>query len=376
MKLIIYFLFVLLLISGCSKKPQVPQKPAESGKVLFNDLPQTRLIKSDFNQLPNWSEENYKLALESFVNSCRSSKTQNIYQQLCKQATDSQDPKDFLQSEFIPYEIKKEAGINDGILTGYYEPELKGSLLKTSKFKYPIYETPDDLINVDLSSIYPELKNYRLRGRLQGNKLIPYYTRKEESLRPVNARIICYTDSKVDLFFLEIQGSGRVTLQDGQTIFVGYDNQNGHAYRSIGKYLVQIKAFKSEQVSLQSIKDWLIQHPERMDEVLNYNKSLVYFRKKAQAASGALGLCLTPKRSIAVDRRYIPLGSMLYLSAKIKNENVSKVVMAEDTGGAIKGAVRADFFTGYGEEARDIASGLKSPLKLWILLPKNKKEIM
>jgi membrane-bound lytic murein transglycosylase A len=172
---------------------------------------------------------------------------------------------------------------------------------------------------------------------------------------------------------LEIQGSGRVRLRNGETIFLGYDNQNGHRYRAIGRYLVKIRALKYEEVSLQSIRAWLDKHPKRVDEVLNYNKSVVYFKQTHQSACGALGVCLTPKRSIAVDRRYIPLGSMLYLNADIKDKNVSKIVVAQDTGGAIKGAIRADMFLGFGKEARNIAGKLKSPLKLWILLPKTKK---
>jgi len=407
MELITYFLLILLLISGCSKGPQMPcevkeldthvaitvqngsvsengicyelnttDKNDSQARVLFNDLPKTHLLKSDFNQLPNWNKEDYTLALEAFINSCRSKSTQSIYEELCAKAVDSQNPKIFLQNKFIPYEIKREDANEDGLLTGYYEPQLNGSLVKTSKFKYPIYETPEDLISVDLSSIYPDLKNYRLRGRVQGKKLIPYYTRKETKSEHIPSRVICYTDSKLDLFFLEIQGSGRVVLRDGTNIFIGYDNQNGHKYRAIGQYLVKIHALKYEDVSLQSIRAWLLKHPKRIDEVLNYNKSVVYFKQTQQSASGALGLCLTPKRSIAVDRSYIPLGSMLYLSADIKDKLVSKVVVAQDTGGAIKGALRADMFFGYGKEARDTAGELKSLLKLWILLPKNKKEVI
>jgi membrane-bound lytic murein transglycosylase A len=129
-----------------------------------------------------------------------------------------------------------------------------------------------------------------------------------------------------------------------------------------------------EKISLQTIRTWFKENPSRVDEVLNYNKSMVFFRQKETAASGSLGVVLTPKRSIAVDRNYIPLGSMLYLSADTKKESVNRVVMAQDTGGAIKGCVRADMFLGYGEEAAEIAGELKAPLKLWILLPKDAKE--
>lgn len=171
-----------------------------------------------------------------------------------------------------------------------------------------------------------------------------------------------------------MQGSGRALLDDGREMFVGYENQNGHKYKAIGKYLVKIGALRVEEVSLQSIRAWLEKHPSRIDEVLNYNESMVFFQKRNQGATGALGVALTPKRSVAIDRRYIPLGSMLYLDAAFKDRSLNRVVFAQDTGGAIKGSLRADLFLGTGEEALEIAGYLKSPLKLWILLPKESQE--
>jgi membrane-bound lytic murein transglycosylase A len=362
MKPIIYLLLIVLLIVGCSKEP----------KILFTALPETYLLKSNFDALPNWDKEDYASALNSFVNSCRTASTQKIYKDLCLKAKDTQNAKDFLQQEFEPYKIKSQEGEDTGLLTGYYEPQLRASLKKHGVYQYPIYNTPRDLITVDLSSIYPALKNYRLRGRIEGNKLIPYYTREETLSKQIDAEIICYSDSKLDIFFLEIQGSGRVTLDTGETMFIGFDNQNGHPYRAIGRYLVAQKELALQDVSLQNIKKWLIAHPDRVDEVLNYNESVVYFKQRDKAASGSLGLELTAERSIAVDRKYIPLGSMLYLNATLEKGSISKVVLAQDTGGAIKGAVRADMFFGYGEEAMNFAGELKAPLNLWILLPKNR----
>ena len=353
----------------CDSSLEKKYKP----KIMFKSLPKTHLLRSTFDELPNWHKENYEEALNNFLNSCKSNKTKKIYKRICRQAEYSKDAKLFIQKKFLPYKINTRSGKEEGLLTGYYEPEIRGSLRKTKTYKYPIHETPEDLIVVDLSSIYPHLKNYRLRGKLEGNKLVPYDTRKQSSSKHVPSKVICYTDSKIDLFFLEIQGSGRVKLTNGKTMYLGYDNQNGHRYRAIGKYLVRIGALKLEEVSLQSIRAWLSKNPSRVNEVLNYNKSVVYFKEREQPASGSLGLCLTPARSIAVDRRYIPLGSMLYLNADIKDETVSKIVLAQDTGGAIKGAIRADMFLGCGSEARNIAGELKSPLELWILLPKNKK---
>lgn len=407
MKSIIYIIFIILLFGGCTKEPivecltecRVPtvkqnitlqvsdenitfpiadenmsEIQKANARILFDELPKTYLLKSSFEDLPNWENENYILALNSFINSCRSLNTQALYKNLCQKAKEANDPKAFLLGEFDPYKINTQDGKEEGLLTGYYEPHLHGSLTKSQKFQYPIYKTPNDLIEVDLSSIYPSLKNYRLRGRLEGNRVIPYYSREELKSKNVSADVICYVDSKIDLFFLEIQGSGRILLENNKTLYVGYANQNGHRYRAIGRYLVKIRALGLAEVSLQSIRKWLEENPSRVDEVLNYNKSVVYFNQKNDPASGSLGLELTPKRSVAVDRNYIPLGSMLYLDASLSNHSISNIVLAEDTGGAIKGAIRADIFLGFGNEAMNMAGELKAPLKLWILLPKDKKE--
>lgn len=363
MKYILFVYIFILLFSGCAKKPQI----------MFDSLGTTHLKKSSFSQLPDWKSENHDEVLDNFIKSCETPKTKKIYKEVCAKAQNYDDSQSFIETEFYPYKIYTKDSRQKGLLTGYYEPLLKGSLFQDSQYKYPIYKTPKDLIIVDLSSIYPDLKNYRLRGKIEGNKLVPYEKREERDSQNNSSEVICYTDSKIDLFFLEVQGSGRVLLENGNTLFISYDNQNGHKYSSIGKYLVKIGALKLEEVSLQTIRAWLEEHPDRVDEVLNYNDSVVYFKESNQAATGSLGICLTPQRSIAVDRRYIPLGSMLYLNTKIKDKDVSRMVLAQDTGGAIKGAIRADMFLGYGEEAMEIAGELKSDLELWILLPKNKK---
>lgn len=354
------FLTAILLFLGCSKEPHVT----------FSNMPDTQLQKGDFEHLPNWHQEDYATALVSFVESCKTAKTKEIYGSLCERALDAKDAKEFLIENFAPYKISQPNGVEDGLLTGYYEPELKGSLTKKEPYVHPIYKTPKDLVVVDLGEQYPELKSYRLRGKIVGNRLVPYHDRESVASNEIDAEVICYTDSKIDLFFLEVQGSGRVTLDDGSTLFIGYDNQNGYQYSSIGKYLVSIGEIPLSEISLQSIKAWLDKNPSRMDEVLNYNKSMVFFRQKDKPASGSLGVVLTPKRSIAVDRKYIPLGSMLYISASTNEISFNHLAMAQDTGGAIKGSVRADIFMGYGEEAKAVAGELKAPLSLWILMPK------
>ena len=360
MKLSIYIILIVTLFFGCSKKPQI----------LFDSLPNTYLYENSFENLPNFENENFEDVLRNFKNNCRTKKSKKIYGSLCQKAKSFNNAKEFIVTNFSPFMISTKESETTGLLTGYYEASLRASVKKTKKYKYPIYETPQDLIIVDLSSIYPALKKYRLRGRVKGNRLVPYDTRAQSKKRVVNSNIICYCDSKIDRFFLEIQGSGRVKLDNGKNMFIGYDNQNGHKYKAIGRYLVKIGALKLEDVSLQSIKAWLKKNPKRVDEVLNYNQSLVYFKERNQGATGALGLELTPKRSVAVDRSFIPLGSMLYLSADVDETNESRVVFAQDTGGAIKGAVRADFFLGSGDTAMQSAGRLKADLKLWVLMPK------
>lgn len=357
----IYIIFLLsFLFFGCSKEP----------KIAFDSLPLTQLKESEFEDLPEWEHENHDEVLHSFMNNCSAKKSVEIYKDLCRQTTTISDAKTFLENNFSPYYILPEADQEERIMTGYFEPELQGSLKKTQRFKYPIYKTPKDLVVVDLASVYPDLKQYRLRGRLDGSRVVPYYAREELDNLDINAEVICYCESKIDRFFLEVQGSGRVKLDSGETIYIGYDNQNGRKYSSIGKYLVNSGELTQEEVSLQSIRAWFEKNPSRVDEVLNHNASLVFFKQREKPASGSLGLVLTPLRSIAVDKRYIPLGSMLYLASSDKKNNYKRVVFAQDTGGAIKGALRADMFLGFGNEAGEIAGELKAPLKLWILLPK------
>lgn len=370
MKVIIVSTFFLLFFYGCSQKQEVKIPQA----------PNTLLIQGSYEDLAGWESEEYSEVLQVFQESCKSSKTKKLYAKSCQKASYVSDAKRFLQEEFTPYKIVSNKGEESGLLTGYYEPYLHASLQKSEKYSHPIYAKPKDLVSVDLSSIYPELKHYRLRGRLEGDKLVPYYTRQKSKEFGLDAEVICYTDSKIDRFFLEIQGSGRVLLDDNSSMFIGFSNQNGHKYRAIGRYLVSIGALSLEEVSLQSIRAWLEENPSRQDEVLNYNNSMVFFEQRNQGATGSLGLELTPKRSVAVDRRFIPLGSMLYLEALPQEESAreqksfERVVFAQDTGGAIKGSLRADLFLGSGDEALDIAGHLKAPLKLWILLPNEERE--
>jgi len=354
----------MMLFFGCTKKREV----------IVAKLPNTQLTPTTFDKLPDFYEDNFDEVMKLFRQDCKTKQATYIYEGLCKEAKNVTQSKAFIIKNFSPFIINNEKDDNTGLLTGYYEAQINASYTQSQRYKYPIYATPKDLVTVDLSTVYPELKHYNLRGRLKGNKLIPYYSREESKLYDINASVLCYCDSQIDKFFLEIQGSGVAHLDDGSLINLRYSNRNGQKYRSIGKYLVTHGEMQANEVSLQSIKKWLIAHPSRVDEVLNYNKSLIFFSKTKQGITGALGLELTPKRSIAVDKRYISLGSMLYLHANLNSSMINKIVFAQDTGSAIKGEVRADLFVGGGNEALKLAGHLKAPLKLWIILPKNIKK--
>jgi membrane-bound lytic murein transglycosylase A len=362
MKIVIITLTLLLLFISCSQEP----------KLRIKELPHTELQPTTYDALPAFYDENFDEILDHFRKNCQSKKVFAIYLDLCNEAQRADDAKEFITDNFEPYRILSNKEENRGTLTGYYEAKINASYTKNERYRYPIYATPKDLVTVDLSRIYPELKHYRLRGRLLGNRVVPYYTRGEAKGSDLNATVLCYCDSPVDKFFLEVQGSGVAKFDDNSSIYLGYDNQNGHKYRSIGRYLVKRGDLKLEEVSLQSIKKWLEEHPEDIDEVLNYNDSMVFFSKREQGATGALGVELTPMRSVAVDRKYIGLGSMLYLSADLKDRSINRVVFAEDTGGAIKGSVRADLFVGSTDAALELAGKLNAPLTLWLFLPKKR----
>jgi peptidoglycan lytic transglycosylase A len=243
----------------------------------------------------------------------------------------------------------------------------------------PLYAPPPDLLTVDLASLYPELKGKRVRGRLQGNKVVPYYTRAELPANPaLHGDEIVWLDNSFDGLMLEVQGSGRVQLPDGTTIRLQYADQNGQPYHSVGRYLVQIGALTVEQATIPGIRAWLLAHPERLQEVLDANPSVVFFSEAPLGdpnlgPKGAQGVALTPGRSIAVDPAWVPLGTPVFLATTFPDTGLplQKLVIAQDTGGAISGAPRADYFCGTGPQASDLAGRMRQQGSLWLLWPRD-----
>lgn len=282
------------------------------------------------------------------------------------------DSKEFFFNNFTPYKLYNSNHTDKGLLTGYYESTLYGSHTKTQRYKYPIYAIPDDIYTIDLSSIYPELSQYRLRGRIEGSKIVPYYSRDEiEKFDDTKYEVLAYVDDDIELFFLHIQGSGKIIFEDGSVVNVGYGMQNGHKYYAIGRELIAMGELTSDTVSLQSIAKWLNENPDKKNQVMNLNQSYIFFTKNHQGATGSLGTELVAQKNIAVDRSFVPLGFPVFINTShpITKENISDILIATDTGGAIKGEIRGDFFWGFGKDAKEVAGVMKEPFTMYMLVP-------
>ena len=367
---------LLVFLAACtSPKPPVVSTPAAIP-------PYAPFAVSKWEMLPDWQTIDLQPTWLAFWQSCSALKNKPGWQPICVRANELAQPdntslRSFFEEGFTPYQVFNPDGTSQGLITGYYEPKLIGSRVKTARFRYPVYGVPEDLLTVDLSGVYPQLKDLRLRGRLQGNRIVPYYNRGEidNGKAPLQGRELFWVDNAVELFFLQIQGSGRIELPDGSMVKVGYAEQNGHPYTSIGKKLVDMGAFKIEDSSMQNIKLWAEKNPEKLVTLLEQNPSYVFFRElpnELPAPLGALGVPLTNEYSLAVDSRTIPLGAPVFLSTTYPNttEPLNRLMLAQDTGGAIRGAVRGDFFWGFGEQAGNQAGRMKQSGQMWVLFPK------
>lgn len=332
--------------------------------------------------------DNLSLAWPAWMQSCSTLVNKISWQKACHAAEklnsqtiskpSSKAVQAYFRQYFSVYKAMNEDGVDTGLITGYYEPLLRGSRTKSAQYPYPLYASPDDLITVELDALFPELKFKRVRGRLVGNKLVPYYNRAEieTETSPIKGLEFVYIDDIIDVFFLQIQGSGLVQLDDGEQIHVGYANQNGHNYSSIGRLLIERGELTLPQASMQGIKHWARNNLPKVRELLNNNPSYVFFRELPAGLPGplgALGVPILAERSVAVDPKFVPLGAPVFLSTTEPNSNkpLNRLVMAQDTGGAIKGGVRADFFWGAGAEAGARAGAMKQTGKIWVFLPKD-----
>lgn len=369
-----------------------PGKPAEVTPDQQKQL--AKLADYSLLQSASWADvdglqaDNLSAAWPAWMQSCSTLINKPVWKTACTAAQKLNNETankpstvailNYYQEHFSVYKTKNLDGTEQGLITGYYEPLLKGSRTKSAKYPHPLYATPEDLITVELDSLFPELKYKRVRGRLVGNKLVPYYNRAEieTDASPVKGREFVYIDDIIDVFFLQIQGSGLVQLDNGEQMHVGYADQNGHTYNSIGRLLIERGELTLPQASMQGIKNWARNNVDKLRELLNQNPSYVFFRELPAGLPGplgALGVPILSERSVAVDPKFVPLGAPVFLSTTEPNSNkpLKRLMMAQDTGGAIKGGVRADFFWGAGAAAGAKAGAMKQTGKIWVFLPKD-----
>ena len=273
----------------------------------------------------------------------------------------------WLTGYFVPYAVTGN-GMRDGVFTGYFEATLNGSYHQSDRYRYPLYPVPDDLVKT------PQI------GRIVDGRLVPYFDRQAIEAGAVTAEPLLWADDPVDVFFLHIQGSGRVTLPDGQTTRVGWAASNGRDFRGIGRILIEGGYLPPEQAAMHQVRDWLRAHPDKARTLMQGNKRFIFFREIADDGPlGALSVPLTPGRSLAVDPAFIPLGAPVWLettfpaTAARAHEPLRRLMVAQDAGTAITGPLRGDFYWGSGEDALTIAGGMKQRGRYFLLLPKTKK---
>lgn len=410
-------LCLALMLAGCAIKPSTKvSAPLPAAPVAGNALmcpqpaacpvcavcPLPPAVKTkvdtleavDFEAIAGWREDKLNEAWGAFRASCQALRTRAGWQDACALAAELTAPdklpptdaqvREFFERHFTPYRVANPDGSTQGMVTGYYEPLLRGSRVKRPPYVHALYAPPADLLTIDLSAINPDLKNMRLRGRVEGQRVVPYWSRGdiERGVAPVSGKELVWVNDAVELFFLQIQGSGRIQFDNGEMMRVGYADQNGHPYQSVGRYLIDKGEMKLEQASMQGIKAWGRANPGKLEDALNHNTSYVFFRElparpggagfASDGPLGALGVPLTDGRSIAIDPRAIPLGAPVFLATTQPNSNapLTRLMMAQDTGGAIRGAVRADFFWGFGAEAGNLAGRMRQQGQMWVLLPK------
>lgn len=366
-----------------TEKVAEPVKPNGNGMTPNTPVSMDWLTATTWDALPGWQDDDLSQAWPALQQSCKALRRQSAWAEACNAAAQLGTPdaalaRRYFERHFTPYQINQADGSDTGLVTGYYEPLLRGGRELSWKNRHPIYAAPDDLLIIDLGTLFPELKGKRVRGRVDGRKVVPYHDRAaiESGKARLTGKEIAFVEDPIELFFLQVQGSGRIQMEDGAVLRIGYADQNGHPYNSIGKWLVEKGELTLAEASMQGIQNWARRNPQRLTELLNVNPSYVFFREMPDTGGGpvgALGVPLTPQRSIAIDPRGMPLGAPVWLSTTWPNNSqpLSRLMLAQDTGGAIRGNVRADFFWGFGPDAGKLAGAMKQRGRMWTLLPRD-----
>jgi membrane-bound lytic murein transglycosylase A len=392
-------LAVLLLaatLAACERKPAEQPPPPEPPAAEPAADPALQLTRAAFIDLPGWSADDPAAALPALRRSCdrllrrpndasvgRDGRggTVGDWQAPCAavDAVDAGDPaavRAVLERHFVPFATADGAGDREGLFTGYYEATLNGARTRHGPYQHPIHAKPDDLVRADLGRFQPELDNRRVLGRVADGRLVPYYTRAEIDDGALAGRAgqpLLWADDPVDVFFLHVQGSGTVRLADGGTQRVGFAASNGHPFTAIGRELIRSGALDGQSMSMQAIRDWLRANPDQADPLMRKNARYIFFREiDGPGPIGAQGVPLTAGRSLAVDPAFVPLGVPVFLATTHPSTGkpLHRLMVAQDTGSAIKGPIRGDFYWGTGDAALAHAGRMKHAGRTWLLLPR------
>jgi membrane-bound lytic murein transglycosylase A len=396
--IILYAISLALLVSSCKPKPMVkPEPPTRENAMeristwsypdFLDDMTYDGLEDSILQSL---SYLNKIPADRQFVFGKDQYNTEHMIKSLqhfldyIQTRPPRQDLKKFIQSDYRIYRSVGRNGEGEVLYTGYYEPLLKGSLVRSEQYRFPIYTRPRDLITIDLSLFHKKFRGEKIIGRYTDQSVVPYYDRSEIETGGVladKAGVLAWAEDPVDVFFLQIQGSGKVQLDNGNVFNVHYQTTNGRPYRSIGKLLIDEEKISVADMSMQKIREYLNNHPEEINTVLNYNPSYVFFIIEPNGPLGNINVKLTPGRSIALDRRIFPPAALAFIetekpliddAGQIHSwQRFSRFVLNQDTGGAIKGPGRADLFWGNGPYAEIAAGHLKHTGELYFLVLKS-----
>jgi membrane-bound lytic murein transglycosylase A len=385
------FCLCVLMLSACSELP----------KGGLDEAPDQLVVEAaGYDDLPGWGGDDLRSFVQAFAKSCgrilksvqfgngaqamgplAQAGTRQDWAQPCEAfmalGADASTAvlKDYFEEYFQPYHIRNR-GAAEGLFTGYYEASLRGSKVRGGPYQTPLYARADDLVMVQLGEFRDDLKGRRIAGRVVDGKLVPYEDRAEIVAGdwPHNDKVLVWVDDAVDAFFVQIQGSGIVEMADGSEMRIGYAGQNGHPYYAIGRELIKRGALTKENVSLQSIRAWLLANPAQAEEIMSTNASYVFFKAlEGEGPLGGEGVALTAGRSLAVDRSLMAYGLPFWTDIALDaapNGRLQRLMVAQDTGGAIRGPVRGDVFWGHGARAEELAGPMKARGQYWALLPR------